>query len=141
MDRLTHATLAEFNEAYPYFWRSQLRTDIATDTASVIDVIRLVIPLDASCASKHVKKASHTAGPIQHRKINGTGRSTPCANAHTLTEIIWGLPGRAALEYRYQLAYYISLLLDADKDVFVDIWNRYLAEKDYSVLKQTSIEH
>jgi hypothetical protein len=83
-----------------------IHVDVATNKGSVIDVIRLVITnKNSSHAGQVLIKLMNdvpelNSSVVQHIRINGKGRLTPVADAKTLVEIVWALPGRAAREFR-----------------------------------------
>ncbi len=78
-----------------------------TQKASVIDVVRLVTGCALKNATQVWQRVSHGfLTKCEKLRVNGKGRETPVADAPTLVEIIWELPGRAAKEFRRQSAHF-----------------------------------
>lgn len=107
-----------------------IRIDKKTNMASVLDVIRMI----TNCASSDAKKTLTrldaalgtkfgASGP--QLRINGSGRATLVANAQTLVQIIWELPGKAARDFRRSSAHYICRLLGSDLSLAREIEERH----------------
>ena len=67
-------------------------------------------------------------------QINGVGKATPVADAATLIQIVWILPGRTASEFRRQCADLICRILGGDRQVAAAI------EKQHELVKGTPEE-
>ncbi|ACH46886.1 unknown [Feldmannia species virus] len=109
-----------------------IRIDNATQKGSVIDVIRMVLRCDASSANTAfrrlkddmLKSRAEFGAACSHLRINGKGRLTPVANAKTLVEIIFSLPGKLAREFRRKSASQICRLLGGDPTLVFEIEQR-----------------
>jgi hypothetical protein len=55
---------------------------------------------DASTYPKRLVKEVGTELRCPSLRFNVKGQETPCADAHTLVEIMWALPGNAAREFK-----------------------------------------
>jgi hypothetical protein len=98
---------------------ASMRVDAATKKGSVIDVIRIVQQCNASDASTYFKRLVNNLGTelgtrCPSLKINGKGQVTPCADACTLVEIVWALPGKAARDFRHDSAKTVCRVLGGD---------------------------
>jgi hypothetical protein len=132
-------TINELFDANPLFTRVKLRVDDATKQASLIDVVRLVTGQNQDTASGTVRRMvkgenEFLAGcsklqPFRAKcsklRINGKGRETWVADAPTLVQIIWDIPGKAAKEFRRQSAHYICRILGGDRTLIDEIEMRY----------------
>ena len=92
----------------------------------MIDVIQLM----SGKSSNHAGEAFRRLGPdlvarCERLRIHGKGKLTPVADATTLLEIIWELPGKAAKAFRRQSAHVIARYLGADRTLIDDIEARY----------------
>ena len=128
MSSLATLTLDEFKETYPTFANLKLRVDQATQKASVIDVIRFITGYKSGNASNYFNRLELTttlSTKCSKLQINGKGRATPCADAPTLVEIIWELPGKAAKDFRRQSAHYICRILGGDRSLIDEIEMRF----------------
>ncbi|KAG5186211.1 hypothetical protein JKP88DRAFT_156894 [Tribonema minus] len=109
-----------------------IRVDTATNKGSVIDVIKIVQSCNASDASTYCKRLLDDIGTdlgtrcVQLR-INSKGRLTPCADAKTLVEIVWSLPGKAAREFRRQSAANVCRVLGGDLSIVQEVEARHHA--------------
>ena len=117
---------------------ASIRVDAATNKGSVIDVIRLINPSitsgNASVTLTNLTNSSMTLTEnISQLQINGKGRPTPCADAATLVEIVWLLPGRAARDFRRASAQTVCRVLGGDLSMVQEIEARHHA-------LQTSVE-
>lgn len=109
---------------------TNIRVDSATKTGSVIDVIRLVNPESTSGhASVLFNRLTTEDSALTTRccqlRINGKGKPTPCADARTLVEIVWLLPGRAARDFRRSSAASVCRMLGGDLSLVQEIEARY----------------
>lgn len=82
-----------------------IRVDQGTQKGSVNDVIALVLSTKSSQNAWQTLRRLKLDNPDLHArcmqlKINGKGRKTPVADAATLVEIAWLLPGKAAGVFR-----------------------------------------
>ena len=107
-----------------------IRIDAETKKGSVIDVIRLVLPQMTSNHAGQALKNLVQAIPefeqsVDHLRINAKGRLTPVADAKTLVEIIWSLPGVAAREFRRKSAKQVCRLLGGDLALVTEIEARH----------------
>lgn len=104
----------------------RIRVDQATQQASVIDVIRMVTGAASKDAAITFRRlGGGMAARCRVAQINGRGKETPLANAQTLVEIIWVLPGKAAAEFRRNSAQYICRILGADLRLAREIEERH----------------
>jgi hypothetical protein len=111
---------------------ANIRVDRATQRGSVIDVIRMIgKDNDRSTSSKALESLRSTCpelmSRIQQLRINGKGRLTPCADARTLVEIVWLLPGKAAREFRRTSAATVCRALGGDLTLAAEIESRHNA--------------
>ncbi|CAM9767678.1 unnamed protein product [Ectocarpus sp. 12 AP-2014] len=116
-----------------------IRLDKDTEKGSVMDTIRMVLRCDSSKANtalsrlfvnsqelgSGVASASGVASRCTHLKINGKGKITPVADAKTLIEIVWLLPGKKAREFRSQSSEKIVRLLGGDLSLVSEIEARH----------------
>lgn len=110
---------SEFKEGNVRIW-------LPTMKASVIDVVQLVTKKGKDYASQIVRNVLHnhpeTADRIQRFKFPGERqRITPIADAATLIEIIFLLPGVMAQQFRHKCALYICRLLGGDESLIPEI--------------------
>ena len=109
---------------------ANIRVDTATRNGSVIDVIRLINPDQTRQAASEAITALRTSCPelasrIGHLKIDGKGKHTPVADARTLVEIVWLLPGRAARDFRRSSAIAVCRILGGDLSLVQEIEARH----------------
>ena len=106
-----------------------IRVDQATQKGSVYDVIQLVL----SCTSRNTFQTFNRllsqfpqlhAGCMKLR-INGKGRVTPVADAPTLIEVAWLLPGKTATEFRRKGAESVCRLLGGDLSLVDEVQRRH----------------
>jgi len=106
-----------------------IRVDKATQKGSVHDVIKLV----SKRTSKHTTQ-SFARLVAQHPeihpkcvtlKIDGKGHVTPVADAATLVEIAWLVPGKAAAAFRRKGAESVCRLLGGDLSLVDEIQRRH----------------
>jgi hypothetical protein len=134
-------TINELFDAHPAVTQIKIRVHEETKQASLIDVVRLVTGQNQDNASKVVRRMmdgrseDRASGPYNIRtdgpnvcsklRINGKGRETWVADAPTLVQIIWDIPGKAAKEFRRQSAHYICRILGGDRTLIDEIEMRY----------------
>jgi hypothetical protein len=89
-------------------------------------VIRLVNPNLSSGNAANTFKVLTTHMTIAHShiSINGQGKPTPVADARTLIEIIWALPGRTAQKYRRASSVTVCRVLGGDVSLVEEIESR-----------------
>ncbi|CAM9867732.1 unnamed protein product [Pylaiella littoralis] len=118
---------------------STIRVHKPTQQGSVLDVIRMVQGCDSSAANTALTRlllATENMGTsgthtLQHAlqctqlRINDTGRATPVADAKTLIQIIWLLPGKKAREFRHQSSEKVCRLLGGDFSLVAEIEARH----------------
>lgn len=91
------------------------RVDHETNQGSVLDVITAVTDMNPRNAPKAYSRLDpELQSKCQQLRINGKGRPTYVADAKTLIQIIWELPGKAARAFRRQCANYICRVLGGD---------------------------
>lgn len=85
---------------------STIRVDKDSKTGSVMDTIRILLKCNSGAANTYLSRLFATAPELTTRcgrlKINGKGNLTPVADAKTLIEIVWLLPGNKAHAFRHQ---------------------------------------
>ncbi|ACH46887.1 unknown [Feldmannia species virus] len=108
---------------------STIRVDKNTKLGSVIDTIRMVLECDSSNANTSLGRLvlSHPGLGEKYTqlKVNGRGKPTPVADAKTLIEIVWLLPGRRAHAFRCQRVGKICRLLGGDTSLVSEIEARH----------------
>jgi hypothetical protein len=109
-----------------------IRVDLASRKGSVLDVIRLVNPeIPSNQASSTLKRLAtdlpDLASSCCQLRINGKGKPTPCADAKTLVEVVWSLPGKAARAFRRKSAIAVCRVLGGDLTLVDEIEGRYRA--------------
>ena len=119
-------SLETFTGVFPTFVNRKLRIDTKTQKVSVIDVIRLVLGATSADAGKSLTRlGTKLRAGCPHIKINGKGKLTPVADAATMIEIIWELPGKTAASFRRESAHYIARILGGDRTLIDEIEMRY----------------
>lgn len=112
-------------QAFPEFKDVTIRVDHDSMRASVIDVAQLVTERDHRYTAKIVQRILRGENQLWTKcpqlRINGKGRLTSVADAATLIEIIFLLPGRIAREFRRKSALYICRLLGGDLSLVPEI--------------------
>jgi hypothetical protein len=113
----------------------KIRIDRSTNRASVLDVIVLITGAKSKDAGITLRRLGDMATRCRLDRINGVGKETPLADARTLVEIIWALPGKAAKEFRRQSAHNVCRMLGADVSLAREIEARALTipqeQKDF----------
>jgi hypothetical protein len=125
-------SLETFTETFPTFVNRKLRIDTKTQMICVLEVIQLVSGIsqsDASTVFRRLETKPGTSSNLQTKcrriKINNKGNITPVADAATMIEIIWELPGKTAASFRRESAHYIARILGGDRTLIDEIEMRY----------------
>lgn len=101
---------------------AKFRVDKNTQKGSVIDIIRMVTGYQSKDATNYFNRLStNLSTRCRQLRINGKGRETWVADAPTLVEIIWELPGKAAKAFRRTCAQYICRILGGDLSLVTEI--------------------
>jgi hypothetical protein len=80
-----------------------IRVDEESKQGSVIDVILIICDCDQAYASRILSRMDEEFMTKCHKlRINGKGRLTPVADAKTLIQIVWALPGKKARSFRVE---------------------------------------
>ena len=110
----------------PALQQIKIRVDKKTQKASALDVIRMVTGKDGKRASEYFSRLSaEVTEKCGQLRIGGKGRLTWVADAPTLVEIIWELPGKAAKAFRRASAHYICRMLGGDLSLAHQIEETY----------------
>jgi len=122
---------------------STIRVDKTTKMGSVMDTIRFVLACDSSTANTTLRRLIQATDGLGSRpdglgsrpdglgsrcprlKINGKGNETPVADAKTLIEIVWLLPGKKAHTFRRQSSEKVCRLLGGDLSLVAEIEARH----------------
>ena len=122
-----------------------IRVDSTTQRGSAIDVVRMVLGCTASAAYSYYTRllnedvaqnevgivrcnpSSNLSQRCEKIRINGKGKLTPVADAKTLVEIVFLLPGKTAREFRRQSAAKVCRLLGGDTTLVSEIEQRRAA--------------
>jgi hypothetical protein len=116
----------QLRELNPALATITFRVDDDTQKGSVIDVICLVTNQQAKHACQTFSRLEkHITTNCGNLRINGKGKLTPVADASTLVEIVWELPGKAAKVFRRQSAHLIARYLGADRTLIAEIEARF----------------
>ena len=110
---------------------SSIRVDTATKKGSVIDVARMVLGCTSSVANTYLGRlkaeaskldteSSHPLDRCTQLRINGKGKLTPVADAKTLIEIIFLLPGQKASGFRRKGAKYVCRVVGGDMSLVTE---------------------
>ena len=106
-----------------------IRVDQPTQEGSVNDVIAMITGKKGSYAIQafsRIKQQNTGLIPKCDRlKINGKGNITPVADAATLVEIAWLLPGRKAASFRRKGAETVCRMLGGDLTLVDEIQRRH----------------
>lgn len=118
-----------------------IRIDKASQRASVIDVIKNICNCNPAHAGEKLSRSGRDfTDRCAYIKINGRGHETPVADAETLVQIIWMIPGDGAKEFRLKSAEYVCRVLGADQSLAREIEMRNAvtpqAAKDFFTSKQ-----
>lgn len=108
---------------------ASVRVDGKTQKGSVLDVIKMVLGGDSSMANTTLRRLV-VANPVldyTRIKINNKGNTTPVADAKTLIQIIWLLPGRKAREFRHASSEKVCRLLGGDLSLVSEIEARHVS--------------
>ncbi|CAN0508607.1 unnamed protein product, partial [Ectocarpus sp. 8 AP-2014] len=102
-----------------------IRVDKDTKKGSVMDTIRLVLKCSSGTASTYLNGLFSTSleltNHVCHIRMNGKGKITPVADAKTLIEIVWLLPGKKAHSFRRQSSEKVCRLLGGDLSLVSEI--------------------
>ena len=108
---------------------STIRVDKDTKKGSVMDTIRMVLRCNSSTATTTLNRLRLASDDLVARcdqlRVNGKGKFTPVADAKTLIEIVWLLPGKKAREFRSQSSEKIVRLLGGDLSLVSEIEARH----------------
>ena len=99
---------------------ASIRVDAATQQGSVFDVVKMVLGCDSSSANTTFRRLKEdfpelgaeggTGCPtLSKMRINGKGQLTPVADAKTLVEIVFLLPGKIAQNPVWHSLEYLQL--------------------------------
>ncbi|CAM9902390.1 unnamed protein product [Pylaiella littoralis] len=107
---------------------SSIRVDTITKKGSVIDTIRMVLGCTSSAANTNLSnlktRFSDLGNQIAQLRINGKGKLTPVADAKTLVEIVFLLPGQNAGDFRRRGANKVCRLVGGDMTLVAEIEQR-----------------
>lgn len=108
---------------------STIRVDTTSKKGSAKDVIRMVLGCSSSAATTTLSRVFLTSEDMVTRcermRINGKGKPTPCADAKTLVELVYLLPGRKAHAFRRQSSEKVVRLLGGDVSLCAEIEARH----------------
>jgi hypothetical protein len=122
----SNTTLEQMLELNPALAQCNIRVHKESQQGSTIDVIRLVTGLSSAHAGQALSRLdSKLITRCDQLRINGKGKITPVADAPTLIEIIWELPGKVAKKFRRQSAHLVARYLRADRTLIDEIEARY----------------
>ena len=103
----------------------RIRIDKQTKQVSVLDVIRFITEFNSSDASTYLtelgKYNPQLRSKINSIRINGKDRETPVADANTIIEVIFLLPGQKANGIKRKFADYICKVLGGDLSLVSEI--------------------
>ena len=106
-----------------------IRVDQATQKGSVYDVIQAVLYGNVRNSAQTFARLITQHPSISPRcyklRINGKGRVTPVADAPTLIEVAWLLPGKTATEFRRKGAESVCRLLGGDLSLVDEVQRRH----------------
>ncbi|KAG5189039.1 hypothetical protein JKP88DRAFT_243301 [Tribonema minus] len=106
-----------------------IRIDLASNMGSVLDVIRLVNPETPSNQVPSTFKRLATelpdvASSCCQLRMNRNGKLTPCADARTLVQNVWSLPGKPACAFRRTSATTVCRIVGGDVSLVDEIEGR-----------------
>ncbi|CAM9319457.1 unnamed protein product [Sphacelaria rigidula] len=109
-----------------------IRVDTATQQGSVLDVLRMVLGCDSTSAKTAFRRLKEDSAELgaelgaacTQLRINGKGKLTPVADAKTLVEIVFNLPGKIARDFRRKGAAKVCRLLGGDTTLVTEIEKR-----------------
>lgn len=108
-----------------------IRVDMSTQKGSAIDVVRMVLGCDSSHANNAIRRLKQDfpelgsgAAQLSQLRINEKGKVTPVADAKTLVEIVFLLPGKIARDFRRKSAAKVCRLLGGDSTLISEIEQR-----------------
>lgn len=106
---------------------SNIRVDRVTQKGSVYDVVMAVSGCPQAWVTRTYTRVcrqypeSSSTEKVQWIRINGCGRVTPVANALTLIEIVYVLPGKAATTFRRSSAAMVCQMLGGDLTILAEV--------------------
>ena len=105
-----------------------LRVNTGSQQGSAIDLVRMVIQCNSSAANTYLgnlkRDFPELGNQITQLRINGKGKLTPVADAKTLVEIVFLLPGKMARDFRRKSAAKVCRLLGGDSTLVTEIEQR-----------------
>lgn len=105
-----------------------LRVDTNTQQGSVLDVVRMVLQCSSGNANNALRRLQEDCAELtsacSQLRINGKGKLTPVADAKTLVEIVFLLPGKIARDFRRKSAAKVCRLLGGDSTLVAEIEER-----------------
>ena len=122
---MAESTLQELIAANPIFSQCKFNVDTASHRGSVFDVIRMVTGQTEHLSQTFTRLGSRLTSKCHKIYINGKGQMTYVADAPTLVEIIWELPGDTAKAFRRQSAHLVARYLGADRTLIDEIEARF----------------
>ena len=106
-----------------------IRVDKATQKGSVNDVVRCICGKTGDHPSQTLSRILGANPQISTKcaklRIDGKGTETPVADAATLVEIAWLLPGKTAAQFKRQAAESVCRLLGGDLTLVDEIQQRH----------------
>ena len=112
--------------------------DEETNKGSLIDVVVAVTGQNRKRAAETISNLSASTPElserIRHLRINGSGKLTPVADAATMVEIVWILPGAHAKAFRRECAQVLCSVLSGDLQL------AHAIEKQHHAIQGTQVE-
>lgn len=106
-----------------------IRIDRGTNKGSVYDTIKVVTGANSNhCVQQFIRLCEQKPDYLQKTTkiyINGAGRLTPVADAATLIELVWDLPGKPAREFCRASADKVRRLMGGDVSLVNEIEQRH----------------
>ena len=107
-----------------------IRIDRGTNKGSVYDTIKVVTGASSShCVQQFIRLCEQKPDYVQRTikiHINGVGRLTPVADAATLIELVWDLPGKRAREFCRASADKVRRMMGGDVSLVDEIERRHV---------------
>jgi hypothetical protein len=122
---MAELTLQELIAINPAFSQCKFNVDTASQRGSVFDTIRMVTGQTAYLSQTFTCLGYRLTSKCHKIYINGKGQMTHVADAPTLVEIIWELPGDTAKAFRRQSAHLVARYLGADRTLINEIEARF----------------
>ena len=124
----TSTEMIDFANEFIPIDETQIRMTEDGKRASVIDVIVWVTGYNSQHAAKTFTRMSKVVDRewtnCEHIRIRGKGKPTPVADAPTMVDIIWELPGKMAKQFRRRSALDICRILGGDTTLADEINRR-----------------